>query len=618
LSLYAAMKNSSFQHGFRYGSCQPSIELKFKLPIIANINFIDFDNWLFNFLGVKGIDEHGIIFKPNSLEPIDLDNFKVFLKIPGDISEKVAMRILLVGACCQRYANIPIFYLGKVLGKEESQSSFVNINVCVTKLSLMSTSNFALFYKNVAQFTLRLIRNYKTFIDNEIIYNDMNKILIAPLLSSVVTTVSTVPILEAAYRLGIPFNYLNHGIYQIGWGKRMRLIDRSSFQDSAIGTKISKYKKSTSEIFNLAGLPVSDHYLVFNKEDGIAIGLKMGWPLVVKPDDRDRSEGVSINISDKEGLNLAIDKALKFSKRLLIERFKPGYCYRLLIVEDKLLYALRRKPKLIVGDGKRSIAELIEIENNHSKRMPIWLRPKSILLDSLTIDTLTSQHCNLESIPKRDKEIFLKPIESSEWGGKMEDVSALVHPDNIAIALQASKLLGLSTAGVDIISEDISVAWHQNKSIINEINCIPYLGGNEISKKTLPRYISFLTDQDGRIPIEIFVGDENAFKHAEERQLELINQGQACYLTSHNITLNKDQQHLKLTNDSLFARVTALLLNSEVESIIMVIQNNELLYSGLPVDKVTSMSIIPHTSIKQGEDETEKNHLVDLIKSYLK
>jgi hypothetical protein len=50
----------------------------------------------------------------------------------------------------------------------------------------------------------------------------------------------------------------------------------------------------------------------------------------------------------------------------------------------------------------------------------------------------------------------------------------------------------------------------------------------------------------------------------------------------------------------------------------MVIQNNELLYSGLPIDKVTSMSIIPHISTKQGENETEKNHLVDLIKSYLK
>ena len=75
------MKNSFFHHGFRYGSRQPSIELKFKLPAITDINFIDFDNWLFNFLGVKGIDEHGIIFKTNSLEPIDLENFKVFLKI---------------------------------------------------------------------------------------------------------------------------------------------------------------------------------------------------------------------------------------------------------------------------------------------------------------------------------------------------------------------------------------------------------------------------------------------------------------------------------------------------------------------------------------------------------
>ena len=89
----------------------------------------------------------------------------------------------------------------------------------------------------------------------------------------------------------------------------------------------------------------------------------------------------------------------------------------------------------------------------------------------------------LNSIPKKDEHVPLRIIESTADGGTPENITTTIHPDNIDISIRATKLFGLQVAGVDIITTDITVPWHQNGAIINEINFSPLLGGSEISKK---------------------------------------------------------------------------------------------------------------------------------------
>ena len=89
----------------------------------------------------------------------------------------------------------------------------------------------------------------------------------------------------------------------------------------------------------------------------------------------------------------------------------------------------------------------------------------------------------LASIPDPGTWVALRRIESTDWGGVDEEVTALIHPDNLKAALMATELFGLDMAGIDIISTDISRPWFETGAVINEVNFAPLLGGAEISRR---------------------------------------------------------------------------------------------------------------------------------------
>ena len=54
-----------------------------------------------------------------------------------------------------------------------------------------------------------------------------------------------------------------------------------------------------------------------------------------------------------------------------------------------------------------------------------------------------------------------------------------------------------------MISCDITVPWHANGAVINEVNFAPALGSNVISRLYLKTYVTRLLGGDGRIPVEV-------------------------------------------------------------------------------------------------------------------
>lgn len=160
-----------------------------------------------------------------------------------------------------------------------------------------------------------------------------------------------------------------------------------------------------------------------------------------------------------------------------------------------------------------------------------------------------------------------------------------MHPENLRIALQAAKLAGLSNAGIDILSEDIAKPWAENGAIINEVNYAPLLGGGEISRSHLKTYLSRIIEEDGRIPVDIYVGGDSAMAQAKEHQKNRHKNGQQAYLTSHAETLDNELALRPYPFKSLARRTKALLLDDTVEALILVVQNADILETGLPIDK---------------------------------
>lgn len=150
-----------------------------------------------------------------------------------------------------------------------------------------------------------------------------------------------------------------------------------------------------------------------------------------------------------------------------MEQFIVGYDYRLLVINYKFVSAALRKPAAIVGDGKHTVKELIDIVNQDSRRGYGHENVlTSIKLDDHTLRLLQKLGMDENSVPEVGHEIELKSTANLSTGGTATDVTEIVHPYNIFTAERIARTIGLDICGIDIMSPDISTYDRKSRSII--------------------------------------------------------------------------------------------------------------------------------------------------------
>lgn len=335
---------------------------------------------------------------------------------------------------------------------------------------------------------------------------------------------STVPVLRVAHRLGIPFFHIGCGIYQLGMGAKARYLDRSHGEgDNFIGVEFSGHKAASVRLLRQQRLPVPHHVPVLTHEAALAAARTIGYPVVVKPASANRGEGVTVGVNSDDALIAAFDIARKRAGAgdVLVERQAPGVCHRLFIVKGRLLYAVKRLPIFVTGDGTRTLRQIIAAEIETDLARPHWRRSKIADFDAAGFAGLAASGIDCDAVPGFGTRVFLRPIETTEWGGIDEDTTGIVHPLNLKAAVEATQAFGLEVSGVDMISEDISVPWHENGAVINEVNAGPLLGGGDISRSHLATFLDIYLGGNGSIPV---------VEAAPGESFEALRAGQAAQL----------------------------------------------------------------------------------------
>lgn len=509
--------------------------------------------------------------------------------------EEVCNKTLVLIQTLFEISQIPIFYHGKIKHINLNNNKY-NVILDIGYIDLIPNE----FYIKVINFSFKYILwmgQFEPNIENKhYFYKICQEEIINPIQKNMPPGKSRIPVLKTAFNKNIPFIHLGNGVYQLGWGNKSRKMDRSTIDtDSAMGSNLSQNKIFTANLLKMAALPAPIHGVAQTKEEALEIALQLKYPVVIKPIDLDRGEGVTVDIYDENRLFKAFELAfnLSKSKRVIVEKQVLGVCHRLFIANNKLLYCVKRLAISVQADGINNISTLIDNANNLESNKAPWIKKEFYPKDALTIEALKKVGFTLDSIPLKNTWIELRDIESTQWGGRDEDVTTIVHPDNLDIALRASKLFGLSVAGIDIITNDISKSWSESNAIINEVNFAPLLGGGEISRSCIPKFFDDFIEKDGRIPLEIFIGNtQETINIAKAKQEEYLNAGYKCYLTTHNTTLDNNLKQIILPTNNISNRTQALLLNNNVEALILLIQNNEFLYTPIPFDKASKITII--------------------------
>ncbi len=286
---------------------------------------------------------------------------------------------------------------------------------------------------------------------------------------------STASIVDAADDRDIPaIRLLEDGnLVQIGYAAAMRRIwTAETDRTSAIAEGISRDKDLTKSLLSSCGVPVPEGREVDSPADAWNAAEDIGLPVVVKPVDGNHGRGVFIDLKTREEVEKAYSVAVDEGSGVLVERSIPGTEHRLLVIGGKLVAANRGDMIKVMGDGKSTVRELIELQINcDPRRGPTENHPLSIIrIDTAARIELERQGLTGDSVAEAGKEVLIQRNANHEF-----DCTDEVHPETAHLVSLAARIVGLDIAGIDLVAEDISKPLHEQGGAIVEVNAGPSL-----------------------------------------------------------------------------------------------------------------------------------------------
>src|SRR5215211_7534410 len=330
---------------------------------------------------------------------------------------------------------------------------------------------------------------------------------------------STGAIVSEAERRNIPVIRLDpkRSLVQLGHGMyQKRIWATVTSETSNISVDIAANKELTNRLLQEVGIPVPKSAVVRNAEEAVRQASRIGYPVVIKPLDGNHGRGVCINLKSDEEVRRFYLVAEEESRAgtVIVESYITGKDYRILVVNNELVAVAERVPAHVVGDGERTIAQLIDVTNSDPRRgvghEKILTR---ISVDTQTQESLQRQGLTLDNVPAAGTFVQLKQTGNMSTGGTSIDRTDDIHPDNAQIARQAAMVVGLDIAGIDFIATDISQSVRQTGGAIVEVNAGPGFRMHTHPTEGNPRHVGravvdmlFPPSSRSRVPIVAVTG----------------------------------------------------------------------------------------------------------------
>ena len=229
-------------------------------------------------------------------------------------------------------------------------------------------------------------------------------------------------------------------------------------KDTYVSVLIMENKTVTKNVLAEKGVKVPEGEEFNSIEDAkVKAHNYINKPVVIKP--KSTNFGIGINIFP-DGANLediihAFEIAFKNDNTVLIEEFIKGKEYRFLVINDEVVGILHRVPANVIGDGEKTITELVEVKNQDPLRGKGYVTPlEKIRLEENAELFLKQQGKNFDYIPKKDEVVYLRENSNISTGGDSVDYTDDIPQKFKEIAINAAKAAGAKVCGVDMMLED--------------------------------------------------------------------------------------------------------------------------------------------------------------------
>ena len=275
---------------------------------------------------------------------------------------------------------------------------------------------------------------------------------------------STQILMKESIKRGITVNVVDRSenFISLKKGEKIEYVKQATktSKDTYVSVLIMENKTVTKKVLSEKGVKVPRGEEFNTIEDAkIKAHNYINKPIVIKP--KSTNFGIGINIFP-EGANLediihAFEIAFKNDNTVLIEEFIKGKEYRFLVINDEVVGILHRVPANVIGDGEKSITELVEVKNQDPLRGKGYVTPlEKIRLEENAELFLKQQGKNFDYIPKKDEIIYLRENSNISTGGDSVDYTDDIPQKFKDIAVNAAKAAGAKICGVDMMLEDYS------------------------------------------------------------------------------------------------------------------------------------------------------------------
>ena len=266
------------------------------------------------------------------------------------------------------------------------------------------------------------------------------------------------------------FPELSKVIIRFTKGSHREFIAESGTDLLGVATyKIFVNKALTDNLLREGGFPVPDEVVTDDIMEAESF-LRGQEKVVVKPLNLTWGKGVTTNITTSEQLEEAFKMARSqlhgaraASEKVMCQQQIEGEEYRVLVVNQKEVFAAQRIPAHVLGDGQATVAELIERLNSDAPDS------RKIIIESQMVGILKNQGVQPEAVPHEGRRIWLRQVANAHAGGTVFDATDSLGEEARKKAIEVAKYFNVPVVGIDCITFDL------NKSLgcIIELNGTP-------------------------------------------------------------------------------------------------------------------------------------------------
>lgn len=378
----------------------------------------------------------------------------------------------------------------------------------------------------------------------------------------------------------------------LGTGARSRLMNSTLTDRSAnLSIGLARDKALTAKLLRMSGLPGTRNRRVTSAEDAIKVAEDYGFPVVVKPADLDRGEGVAAYLRTAAAVRDAFEKARGLTETVLVEAQVAGFTHRLTVVDGKVISVRQRVPGGVTGDGTSTVAQLVEAhkQSEWSRR---WIRTRGrvpVDLDAEALDFLEQENKSGETVLPEGQFQRLRRRDNINAGGSNRDVPLdHVHPDNLDLAVSAARAIRLDIAGIDLITSDIKTSWREVGARICEINGKPQFAARH-TPELYHELLSRVVGPEPHVPAHLILcADEPSVRAGLVKLVEAGNPDQTICVHE---GLMRDGVLLTDAFPDGYAAAWAAAVRSDVGGMTCIMSISDVLQFGSPLRTWTTVSI---------------------------